>query len=447
MPKTKKKAFQNTTKTTKKVLPGSKPYGPMGGALKLFYAKDDEVLMDGPAGTGKSRAILEKIHAMLLKYEGARGLIVRKTRKSMTESVLVTFEEKVLPTASPIRTGPSRPMRHSYKYPNGSELVVGGMDASDKIMSTEYDVIGVFEATELSEEDWEKLTTRLRNGMIPYQQLLGDCNPAGPAHWLNQRCIKRQTRRIKSRHEDNPTVTPKYLDKLRNLTGVRRARLYLGKWQAQEGLVYEEFNESIHVIDEMPKGWFNWTKIRAIDFGFINPFVCQWWALSPDGDMYMYREIYRSKRLVEDHAHHIVQLSLTDGHISATVADHDAEDRATLEKHGVRTVRAYKSITRGIQAVQARLRLNGRKKPRIYFLRDSLVERDPELADAKLPTSTLEEFGEYIWPKGNDGKPLKEVPVDMNNHGMDPLRYAVARVDISRQLSESWQTGHSYETI
>jgi hypothetical protein len=43
----------------------------------------------------------------------------------------------------------------------------------------------------------------------------------------------------------------------------------------------------------------------------------------------------------------------------------------------------------------------------------------------------------YAWPKGSDGKPLKEVPVDADNHGMDALRYLVAEVDGLRDAATS----------
>lgn len=408
--------------------PRHRLYQPYGGALEVFYCRASEVLLDGPAGTGKSRALLEKMHLCLMKYPGARGLLVRKTRTSMTESVLVTFEDKVLPAGSPIRAGAQRRMRQAYSYPNGSELVIGGMDNADKIMSTEYDLIFAFEATELTEDDWEKLTTRLRNGVMPYQQIVGDCNPAGPQHWLNQRCLTGRCTRILSRHEDNPTVTESYLGTLRNLTGARRLRLYDGKWAAQEGLVYDEYDEAVHLIDRMPVGWEAWRKVRAIDFGYTNPFVCQWWAIDHDARMYLYRELYRTRRLVEDHARQIQALSAGE-RFEATVADHDAEDRATLERHGVHTVPAYKAIARGIQAAQARLRVAEDGRPRLFLLRDALVEADEELIAKKKPYSTAQEFGEYIWPKGKDGKPEKEVPVDDNNHGMDAKRYATAYVD------------------
>lgn len=413
--------------------PRTRPYGPRGAALALFYNKAPEILLDGPAGTGKSRAILEKAHLCLLKYAGARILAVRKTRTSMTESILVTYETKVLPVGSPIKEGASRPMRQAYHYPNESELVIGGMDKADKVMSTEYDMILVFEGTELTEDDLEKLTTRLRNGVMPYQQLLVDCNPAGPKHWLNQRALRGSMVRLLSRHEDNPSVTETYLDKLRALTGARRLRLYEGKWAAQEGLVYDEWADA-NFVDVMPAGWEAWRKIRAIDFGFTNPFVCLWFAIDPDGRLYLYRELYKTQTLVEDHARRIKALSEGEEY-EATVADHDAEDRATLARHGVRTQAANKAITPGIQAVQARIRPAGDERRRIFLVRGALVEADPELIEAKRPYSTEQELGEYVWPKDQNGKAQKEVPVDEHNHGMDAMRYAVAYVDLSQRVA------------
>jgi PBSX family phage terminase large subunit len=418
----------STTLALPDVDPRQRPYQPYGGALRLFYCKAPEVLIEGPADTGKSRGVLEKIHLQMMKYAGIRGLIVRKTRASMTESVLVTFETRVVPPDHPVLSGPTRQFRHSYTYPNKSELVVGGLDNPDKIMSTEYDVIAVFEATETNEDDWEKLSIRCRNGVMPYNQLIGDCNPAGPQHYLNQRCLRNQTERILSRHEDNPSITPERLAKLRALTGVRRMRLYEGKWAAQEGLVYDEWGDA-NLIDRMPEGWHAWKKHRSIDFGYTNPFVHQWWVEDPDGRLYLYREIYRTKRLVEDHARDIKRLSEGETYVH-TVADHDAEDRATLGRRGVHTTPARKAITPGIQAVQARIRPAGDGRPRLFVLKGALVEADPELIEAKRPYSTEQEFGDYVWPKGADGKPNKELPVDDNNHGMDAMRYMVAALDL-----------------
>lgn len=408
--------------------PSQRPYRPYGAALTMFYCKDHEILMDGPAGTGKTRGILEKVHLCLCKYPGARALAVRKTRASMTHSVLVTYEEKVLPERSPIKDGPSRAQRQAYTYPNGSELVIGGMDNADRIMSTEFDLIVCFEWTEGTEDDHEKLTTRLRNGVMPYQQLIADCNPSYPSHWLNLRCERGQMTRLLSRHQDNPSVTPEYLATLGRLSGARKSRLLDGVWAAQDGMVYEEWDPAIHLIARMPDGWERWTKYRSIDFGFTNPFVCQWWAEDPDGRLYMYREIYMTRRTVAVHAVDINLYSKGE-HYAATIADHDAEDRATLEEAGIYTTPASKAVRSGIDKVIERLKPAADGRPRLFIVRDCLVERDERLVAAKKPWCTAQEIDGYVWPKGKPGKNEDENPVKENDHGMDPARYMVVYRD------------------
>ena len=418
--------------------PAARAYRPRGAALELFYAKDKEVGLSGPAGTGKSRANLEKIHFCALKYPGMRALIVRKTRESLTESGLVTFEERVLPEGSPLLAGPRRQFRQAYHYPNESTLVVGGLDKASKIMSTEFDLIYVMEAIEISENDHESLTTRLRNGVMPYQQLIFDTNPDRPTHWLKARANAGLVRMLESRHEDNPVLydeaagdwTPAgraYIETLDRLTGPRKDRLRHGRWVTAEGVVYE-WEPACHLVDrfEVPAAW---PRYWAIDFGYTNPFVWQEWATDPDGRLYLVREIYRTQTLVEDHAARVVEITKTSPRPVAVICDHDAEGRATFEKHaGVRTVAAYKAISEGVQAVQARLQAAGDGRPRLYVLRDALDRRDQALVDRKLPASTVEEFDGYVWDLSNKRK-KGEVPVDKDNHGMDAMRYMVAHLD------------------
>lgn len=406
-----------------------RPYQPKGAASQLLYCRDLEVLIEGPAGTGKTRAVLEKIHLCASKYPGMRALLVRKTRQSMTQSVLVTFETQVMPERSPMRDGPSRSSRTTYRYANGSEIVIGGIDIASRIMSTEFDMIGVFEGRELTQDDWESLLTRLRHDHMPYQQALIDTNPDAPTHWINQRAIAGKMTRLLSRHQDNPKVTTTYLATLDQLSGARRLRLRQGLWSASQGAVYDQWDAAMHVVDRfvIPE---HWRKMRAIDFGFANPFVCQWWAIDPDGRMYLYREIYLTRGLVEDHARQIVALT-GDEQIETTVADHDAGDRATLHRHGVQTIAAHKAISQGIQLVQSRLRKADDGLPRLMLMRDSLIAADPRLADARLPDCTQQEFESYVW----DTRHVRELPIDANNHGLDALRYAVAHLDTQTQPS------------
>jgi phage terminase large subunit len=397
--------------------------------------RSEEIILDGPAGTGKTRGLLEKVHLILLNHPGAKALMVRKTLAALKGAALQTYQRQVLHPADRVTFyGGNAVEPPQFRYPNRSRLYMGGMDDPGKVMSSEYDVIYVNEATELNLGEWEQLTTRLRNGVVPYQQQLGDCNPDAPAHWAKRRAESGRLRLRQSRHEDNPALWDAergdwtaagraYIAKLDALTGVRHLRLRKGIWAAAEGMVYDGWDRAIHVVprfevtDDNPNGDppRAWPRYLSVDFGYTNPFCCQWWAEDPDGRLWRYREIYMTQRLVEDHAETIKAVGL-DG-VRAIVCDHDAEDRATLaRKLGRPTLAAYKAVAPGIQATAARLKPAGDGRPRLLFLADSLVEKDPELADAGRPTCTEDEVESYVWDT-RAGLKKGDQPVKRDDHG------------------------------
>lgn len=414
----------------------------VGANADLFEAKEPEVLLCGPAGTGKTIACFWRIHHDLSLYPGSRALYLRKTRASATDSGLVTYESQVLPPGSPIADGAGRANRHAYQYPNGSELVVGGMDKPTRLYSTEWDLIYIQESTELTEAEWESLLRSLRHFKMPTQQIIADANPDHPRHWLKLRCDSGKTRLITGMHLDNPVYVDtgtgewtergkEYLKKLEFLSGVRRERLLFGRWSAAEGCVYEDWNESVHLVDRflVPR---EWRRIGSIDFGYTNPFTAQWWCVDPDNRLILYRELYGSKRRVSEWAEEIKRLS-GDEEIE-WVADHDAEDRATLRAAGIQTKPAIKPIRQGIEAVATRLKIAGDGKPRLMLMRDSLVWRDRELSGSKQPCCLAEEIPGYSWPQGQDSKPVKEIPASGPDHGCDAMRYAVAQIDLKKVM-------------
>lgn len=288
----------------------------------------------------------------------------------------------------------------------------------------------VNQVEELSLSDWETITTRTtgRAGHVNFGGMtFGDCNPGAASHWI----LKRESLKLLySRHEDNPRLYDasgaltargtRSMQILDALTGVRKERLRHGRWVNVEGAVYD-LDPVLHEIDAFPIPA-EWQRYRVIDFGYTNPFVCQWWAVDGDGRMYLYREIYMTQRTVRVHAARINALSGDERYVF-TISDHDAEDRATLDECGIPTVPADKEISPGIQDVQERLKVAGDGRPRLFLVRGALVERDGRLAEAHKPVCTREEFDVYIWPHAQDGKAIKEIPVKDNDHGMDAARY------------------------
>lgn len=464
------------TLTDKKKITGNvhkHEYNPRGGCKEIFESRAEEVLVSGPAGTGKSRACLEKIFAVCLMTSNVRALILRKTQRSLGSTALVTWRnfviKEALETGEVVYYGGSQQEAPQYRFKNGSTVTIGGLDNPTRIMSSEYDIVYVQEATEITITDLEFIKTRLRNWRTSFQQLIMDCNPAGDKHWLKLRCNEGICKLIESRHEDNPrlfdaegNVTEqgaKYIAILDNLTGVRYKRLRLGLWVSAEGIVYEEFDPATHVLpwdyDEngnrlpLPE---DWPRYWAIDFGYVHPFVLKCYAEGPDGELYMYREIHYTHRTVEEHAQQILDIVAPESvikwldHINgvererreriwiepkpmAIIADHDAEGRKTFEKAtGLGTQPAIKNVYEGINAHKERLKVGEDGYCGFYLMQDALVERDPYLGENLLPCSTEEEYASYVWKVSTDGRTQDE-PVKKDDDGVDTDRYMTMHLD------------------
>lgn len=433
-----------------------------GAAARLFTQASGEIVISGPAGTGKTRAILEWIHERC-QTETLRVLIVRKTLESLKASALVTYQEQVLYEFDGKQSyhdgvsyfGGNKILPASFTYQQtGSKIIVGGLDKPSKILSTEYDVIYVNEATELTLDEWEKLIGRKQRPRLgeqrPASLLVGDCNPDAPTHWIKQRESLGLVQHWASRHEDNPAMWDRltgswtqagidYIANLDTLTGVRRERFRFGRWVAAEGPVYEGWDPTVHVIDRYQgKGRdeviAEFTHYWDVDFGFTNPFVWHDWCLSPDGDLLLVDETYRTQVLVEDHAENIKARTLGRPRPLAIVTDHDAEDRATFErKTGLRTQPAIKDVSPGIQAVASRLRVQPNGRPRLMLFRDACPprERDRSLIEAGKPSCTMDEFTTYVWDQ-RPGVRKGEAPVKEHDHGMDGARYIVMHLEPRR---------------
>lgn len=445
-------------------------YKPRGACKELFDLQDDEILIAGPAGTGKSRAVLEKLFAICISNPRVRILIARKTARSLGSTTLVTWRNYVIKEAllagTVVYYGGSQQEAPQYRFKNGSTVTIGGLDNPIRIMSSDYDIIYIPEATEITPDDHEMCMTRLRNGAISFQQLVMDCNPAGETHWLKQRANNGHCVMLQSVHEDNPVLFDddgeltkrgtKYMAILDKLTGVRHKRLRLGLWVSAEGQIYEEFDPYVHILqwqyDEetgerlaLPH---EWPRYWVIDFGYRNPFVLKCYAEGPEGELYMYREIYHTERTVAQHAKTIMNIVAPlktiewYDHLNKTkrvreerewiepmpdaiICDHDAEGARTFEiETGLGTQPAIKKVYEGINAVKERF-----KEDRLFYMEDAIVERDQSLVNRHMPTCTVEEHPSYVWKVNTDGRYLDE-PQKKDDHGMDDDRYIVSWLDL-----------------
>jgi PBSX family phage terminase large subunit len=419
------------------------PYKPIGHAIPALQSRAPELLLAGPANSGKSRCALEKLHRCATKYAGMRGLMVRKTRQSLTQTTLVTYEKRVLPEGCLGNRVKFRTSEQEYRYNNGSVLAVGGLDDDQKIMSSEYDIIYVPEATELKLSQWEALSTRLRNKVIPdYQQLIADCNPSHPKHWLKARCDQGMTKMICFTHADNPTITKADIARLKALTGVRYLRLYLGIWAAAEGLVYTEYDPAVHKVSKQQlqqwhilkaDGTLNRNTVQrvicGVDWGWRNPGTLLVFAVDSLDRMYLIREVYRTGKTIDWWIAQAQMLNQFYG-IEAFMADPSQPGYIQqFREAGLNAIGATNDIIPGINTMKEQLQIAPDGRPRFYVYENSLLERDEQREEDRLPVCFEDEILEYVWAEAKEGQAEKELPVKAQEHSLDAARYACVYVN------------------
>ena len=387
-----------------------------------------ELFEEGGGRAGKTHIIVSNILSRAYWASGSRHLIARYRRDHLYTTV---WSQTFLPLLQKMY---GRNYQYDKQYlivkvpawdGGVSEIYGAGLDSDDrveKILGSEYATIFVNEGTQISYGTHQKVKTRLsqtcimQNGSKLPRKMVIDCNPRNKHHWIYRYGILgidpasgealKESQRQKMKHRkwfiwDNPFIDRDVIEMYNNLTGVERQRMYEAQWVNQEGLVYPSFDGCVVDPFQIPK---EWPVFAAIDFGFTNPFVYLWLAYDQSNETYyLFDEIYESQKIVEDHAKEIHRRQQEYGRPRWVVADHDAEDRATLSRHGIETEKANKDVSAGIQAVTGMLRSGPGTKLRIF----------------RTCVHTIEEGATYSWEEGKS----KEAPKKEMDHAMDALRY------------------------
>lgn len=429
---------------------GFRCYGAAKALWDAVIAGEPQAVIHGPAETGKSMATLHLLDWLCWNHKNLQCAIVRKTAADMPGTILQTWENKVIMMPKGSSKSPDGITKYGgekaghYDYPSGSRIWVGGMDHPGKVLSAERDVVLCNQVEEFEENDWETISTRTtgRGGGLVPGILIGDANPGPSTHWILAHEQASTLKMFASKHEDNPVLFNPLtheiteqgklsLAALDKLTGVRYKRLRKGLWVAAEGVVYETFDPTVHIVDK-PVSEIQY-NIASVDWGFTNPGVIQVWGVDGDARMYRRAEIYQTGKLID---WWIAQGRKVKEkyNLKYFVPDPSRPDYIDMfENAGLDCEEAYNSVDLGIQNVQSRLVVQEDGHPRLMLLKNSSdPNHDPELIKAHKPTSTEQEIEVYAYPKDpkeTAEKEKKEEPVAKNNHGLDCTRYAAADVD------------------
>ncbi len=325
-----------------------------GPQTDFLAASEREVLYGGAAGGGKSYAMLAD-PLRYLAHPQFSGLLLRRTTEELRE--LVWKSQELYPKIIPGVKWSERKMQ--WTSPAGGRLWLSYLDRDDDVLRYQglsFCWIGFDELTQWPTGfAWDYLRSRLRStapelpvymrattnpggaGHVWVKKYFVDPAPAGKQFWATDASGDTliypkghtkegqplfQRKFIPAKLFDNPYLssTGDYETMLLSLPESQRKRLLEGNWDVAEGAAFPEFDRKIHVTEpfSLPK---NWPKFRACDYGYGSYSAVLWFAVAPDGQLIVYRELYVSKVLAKDLANKVLHLEEEDGTILYGVLD------------------------------------------------------------------------------------------------------------------------------
>lgn len=220
--------------------------------------------------------------------------------------------------------------------------------------------------------------------------------------------------------EDNPFLSKSEIKLLEGaLDGPALDSRKYGRFSEGHGLVYPEFDESVHVIDPFPFPP-EWQECISIDPGLNNPLAAYWFCVDWDGNVYVVAEHYEQGRDIDYHAAAIREISRKlgwkrrpDGRLYALI-DSAANQRTLAAERSV----AELFYERGI-AVNTGVDKDvfaGISRVKSYLVRGNGM---PDLYIFKNCVNMIAEFKSYSW--GDGDRPIKRC-----DHAMDAVRYFIS---------------------
>lgn len=320
-----------------------------------------------------------------------------------------------------------------------SNVIFRGLEEPDKHRSLNLNAAYIDEASQVSEEAFTLLQSRLRGKH--YRKILCTTNPNGHS-WLYRYWVKkdfgnenakRQFFSVHAPSTENVHLPDGYVrNMLDSWSEERIKREVMGSWDAFQGQIYTEFERGKHVIKPfvIPK---EWTKFVGLDVGYRNPTCALWCAMDYDGNVYVYREFYHAEWIIEE----IVKgrkdtgepglLAINDGDKIEGVWV-DPSSKANRGKESDFTtyleylpknwslIPANNEVSTGIDRVKQLLKPDLRTGRSRLFIFDTC-------------TNLIEQMAQYRYEELTPGqelnKNIKEAPVKKDDHAVDALRYAI----------------------
>lgn len=263
-----------------------------------------------------------------------------------------------------------------------------------------------------------------------------NCNPDGPYHWFKLNWIDKSTgylgkekvAEMKQKAEeegkdaglkeilylhftmdDNLSLSEKIKARYRSMySGVFYDRYIRGLWVVAEGIIYDMFDKTKHVVNNL-KNIINTKYYVSCDYGTQNATVFLLWAKDSDGRWVVVKEYYYSGRdedVQKTDTEYADDLKEWLGGIrpQKIIIDPSAASFiAELKKRGYAIRQAENDVLDGIRFVASLL-------------------NEGKIAVHESCVNTILEFNSYIWD-AKASERGEDKPVKQHDHAMDAVRY------------------------
>jgi phage terminase large subunit len=360
----------------------------------------------GSAGSGKSYFLTQRIVVRCCR-EPIRFVVCRRYGTTLRNSVFALFKE-VLDKWQLTPYVKIRETDMSITFPNGSQVILLGLDEETKLLSL-ANVSGVWveEAFEVPKNLIEQLNLRMR-GQAANQQIWLSWNPISKHNYLYDFTVENPPENsvyIHSTFRDNSFLNAEYVAALEELyiRNPQKARIFCdGEWGIDaDGLVFQNWK-----VEDFVNADIQGQLMIGLDFGFVNDISALVASIMVEEEkrIYIFKEWGATNKTNNDLINVITAL----GFGKSTIIADSAEPKSIAEiKSG--GIQKIKACTKGQDSI-----IHGIQKLQNY-----------EIIIHPSCTGIITEFENYTWQKDKNNDVYINKPIDDFNHYIDALRYSL----------------------
>ena len=375
----------------------------------------------GSRASKKSKTTALNFIYRIMKYPQSNLLVVRKVFRTLKDSAYTDLRWAIRQLhVEQYWEYKESPLELMYK-PTGQKILFRGLDEPMKLTSITVDVghlcwAWIEEAYEITKEsDFDMLDESIRGQVTGelFKQITLTFNPWNEGHWIKKKFFDAEP------SNDILAKTTNYLcnefldisdlrlfERMKKENPKRYKVAGLGDWGISEGLIYENWEEREFDIQEVLKIP-DIESAFGLDFGYTNDPSALFAGLISRvrREIYVIDELYKKALTNNKLAEEIKNMGYGKERITADSAEPKSIDELyDLGLKGISGARKGKdSINNGIQ-----------------FIQGYKIIVHPRCVNF------LTEISNYTWAKDKFDKPINK-PIDMFNHLMDAMRYALEK--------------------